>query len=206
MQIILLRHGETRWNREGRCQGSSDIELNELGRRQAGEVAARLSGLRIDAIYSSDLRRARETAETVGAPHHIVVTIDPDLRELDHGEMEGLTFVEVRDRFPGLIEQWRSRPAAVALPDGERLLDVDRRAWSALNRIVENHDDADTVVVVSHSFPLASVLCRISGTPLNDYRTFHFTPCESRRVDYTRAEGWAIREEPVQAQPERRTP
>lgn len=194
MQIFLLRHGETRWNHEGRCQGSSDIELNRTGRRQASEVAAHLGRGRIDAVYSSDLRRARETAEIVGGPHEVTVRIEPDLRELDHGEMEGLTFVEVRERFGGLIEQWRTRPVGVELPGGERLLDVDRRVWSALNRIVEGHDDGDTIVVVSHSFPILSALCRISGTPLDQYRTFHLKPCELSHVSFTRSEGWAIRE------------
>ena len=194
MQIFLLRHGETRWNREGRCQGSSDIELNEAGHRQAGEVAAHLSGRRIDAVYSSDLRRARQTAEIVGEPHDVAVRIEPDLRELDHGEMEGLTFVEVRERFEGLIEQWRSQPVAVVLPGGERLIDVDRRVWSALNRIVESHDDEDTLVVVSHSFPILSALCRISRTPLNQYRTFHLKPCDFSHVSFTRSKGWEIRD------------
>ena len=194
MQIFLLRHGETRWNREGRCQGSSDIELNEVGHRQAGEVAAYLSGRRIDAVYSSDLRRARQTAEIVGEPHDVAVRIEPDLRELDHGEMEGLTFVEVRERFEGLIEQWRSEPVAVMLPGGERLIDVDRRVWSALNRIVESHDDEDTLVVVSHSFPILSALCRISRTPLNQYRTFHLKPCDFSHVSFTRSKGWEIRD------------
>ncbi len=194
MQIFLLRHGETRWNREGRCQGSSDIELNETGQRQASEVAGHLSGRRIDAVYASDLRRARETAEIVGGPHEVAVRIEPDLRELDHGAMEGLTFVDVRARFAELIEQWRTRPEAVELPGGERLVDVDRRVWSALNRIVEGHDEDHTLVVVSHSFPILSALCRISGTPLNQYRTFRLKPCELSHVSFTRSEGWAIRE------------
>ena len=159
MQIFLLRHGETRWNREGRCQGSSDIELNGAGRRQAGEVAAHLSRHRIDAVYSSNLSRARETAEIVGGPHDIGVTVEPDLRELDHGEMEGLTFIEVREKFADLIERWRSEPVAVLLPGGERLIDVDRRVWSALNRIVENHDDGDAIVVGQSQFPPFNPCC-----------------------------------------------
>ena len=194
MQIYLLRHGETRWNRESRCQGSSDIELNAAGQRQAGEVAARLSHRRIDAVYSSDLQRARQTAEIVGGPHHVTVRIEPDLRELDHGQMEGLTFVQVRERFPELIELWRSQPVAVVLPGGERLIDVDQRVWLALNRIVEQHDEGDTIVVVSHSFPILSVLCRISGTSLNRYRMFHLEPCDFSHVRFTQSKGWEIRE------------
>jgi probable phosphoglycerate mutase len=201
MQIFLLRHGETRWNREGRCQGVSDIELNEVGHRQASEVAERLSGRRIDAVYSSHLRRARQTAEKVGNTHDVPVKIEPDLRELDHGEMEGLTFLEVRDRFAELIAQWRSEPVRVVLPGGERLVDVEQRAWSALNRIVESHDEEDSIVVVSHSFPILSMLCRISRTPLNRYRTFHLNPCDFSHVSFTRAGGWEIRE--AVAQPSR---
>lgn len=194
MQIFLLRHGETRWNREGRCQGSSDIELNEVGHRQANEVAAHLGRRRIDAVYSSQLRRARQTAEIVGEPHGVPVRIEPDLRELDHGEMEGLTFVEVKEKFEGWMERWRSQPVGVWLPGGERLLDVDRRAWSALNRIVGNHDDGDVIVVVSHSFPILSVLCRISGTSLDRYRTFHLKPCDFSHVTFTQSKGWEIRQ------------
>ena len=194
MQIFLLRHGETRWNREGRCQGSSDIELNEVGRRQADEVAEHLGRRRIDAVYSSQLRRARQTAEIVGEPHGVAVRTEPDLRELDHGEMEGLTFVEVKEKFDGWIERWRSQPEGLRLPGGERLLDVDRRSWSALNRIVGDHGDGDVIVVVSHSFPILSVLCRISGTPLNQYRTFHLKPCEFSHVAFSRSKGWEIRQ------------
>ncbi len=194
MQIFLLRHGETDWNRQGRCQGSSDIDLNETGHRQAGEVAAHLSRRRIHAVYSSDLRRARQTAEIVGRPHEAPVNIEPDLRELDHGEMEGLTFIEVREKFEGFIERWRSEPAAVRLPGGERLMDVDRRVWSALNRIVENHDGEDAIVVVSHSFPILATLCRISRTPLNQYRTFHLKPCDFSHLCFTPSGGWEIRE------------
>ena len=194
MQIFLLRHGETRWNRESRCQGSSDIELNAAGQRQAGKVAARLSHRRIDAIYSSDLQRARQTAEIVGGPHDVAVRVEPDLRELDHGQMEGLTFVQVRERFPELIELWRSQPVAVVLPGGERLIDVDQRVWLALNRIVEQHDEGDTIVVVSHSFPILSVLCRISGTSLNRYRMFHLEPCDFSHVSFSQSKGWEIRE------------
>ena len=140
------------------------------------------------------MRRARRTAEIIGEPHDIAVRIEPDLRELDHGEMEGLTFVEVRERFADLIELWRARPLAVVLPGGERLVDVERRTWSALNRIVENHDDEDSIVVVSHTFPIVSILCRISRTSLNHYRTFHLNPCDFSRVSFTRAQGWDIRE------------
>src|SRR3954452_24611267 len=89
--LLLVRHGETDWNAEGRLQGHTDRPLNEYGRRQAKELAARLAGGHVDAIYASDLSRARETAEIVGERLGLTVVIDPDLRETNWGTWEGLT-------------------------------------------------------------------------------------------------------------------
>ena len=85
MQIVLVRHGATDWNLEHRCQGSSDRELSAVGVRQAEEIAALLSGENLTAIYASDLKRARRTAEVIGQPHNLPVRIEKSIRELDHG-------------------------------------------------------------------------------------------------------------------------
>lgn len=193
MQVFLLRHGETPFNRDSRCQGVSDLELTELGEQQAGEVAAHLSEESIQAVYSSHLQRAKQTAHIVSRAHSVSVTIDHDLRELDHGELEGLTFVQIRDKYEDFIRRWRSEPADLCLPGGERLTDVDERAWRAVNRIVANHEDDHTIVLVSHNFPILSVLCRITRTPLNEYRTFHLDPCGLSHLSYTRQDGWGIK-------------
>ena len=93
--LLLARHGETDWNRELRIQGSSDIELNELGRQQAQFLAQELTDVDLDAIYSSDLSRARATAAAVAATHGLEVTLDPRLRERSFGSWEGLTREDV---------------------------------------------------------------------------------------------------------------
>ena len=98
--LILARHGETDWNRDGIWQGHGDPPLNELGRRQAAELAERMADVEIEALYSSDLRRAYETAEIVGRAKGVEITADPDLREMDVGSWSGLTTEEIATRFP----------------------------------------------------------------------------------------------------------
>ena len=98
--ILLARHGETDWNREGRWQGWADAPLNETGRAQARELADQLRSTPFDAVYSSDLSRAHETAEIVAAPHGMPVIPDPGLREIDVGSWSGLTRAELKERFP----------------------------------------------------------------------------------------------------------
>lgn len=192
MRILLLRHAETDWNLQGRCQGVTDIELNDTGKQQAREAATHLSAKRIHAIYSSDLKRALQTAEIVAGPHQLRVGLDRDFRELDHGVFEGLTFAEIRSNYPEFLKRWRSEPAELLLPGGERLVDVEKRAWKGMDRIVSRHSADATVVVVSHNFPILSVLCRITGTPLNDYRAFRIEPCALHWIHYDPTDGWRV--------------
>ena len=192
MRILLLRHGETDWNLQGRCQGVTDLDLNERGRQQARDIAAYLSTERITAIYSSDLKRALHTAEFIRRPHDLEVTVDSNFRELNHGAFEGLTFSDIRACFPDFLKKWRSEPADLIIPRGERLVDVEERAWKAMERIVRSHSSDETAVVVSHNFAILAILCRITGTPLNGYRSFHIEPCGLTHIQYDGAEGWRI--------------
>jgi phosphoserine phosphatase len=192
VEIVLVRHGATDWNLQGRCQGSSDRELSEAGVRQAEQIATLLGSVELNAIYSSNLRRARQTAELISRPHDLPVLIDEELRELDHGELEGLTFSEIKTRYAEFLTRWRSEPADIRVPGGERLADVADRAWNGLNEIVQRHADAERILVVSHNFPILGIVCRISGTHLNDYRTFHLDPCGVTRLDRDGARGWTI--------------
>jgi broad specificity phosphatase PhoE len=132
--LLLVRHGETDWNAERRWQGHADVPLNERGRTQAHALAEQLSDAAIDAIYSSDLSRARDTAEIVGAQIGIAVLVDGDLREIDVGPIEGLT-AEEASAFDG----WQGEPKDA---HAERVLE-------ALRRIAERHPD-ERVLVVTH--------------------------------------------------------
>ena len=154
MQVLLVRHGATDWNLQGRCQGATDLDLNEVGIRQAEQIAASLSKEPIHGIYSSNLKRARQTAQLISLHHRLPVLIETDVRELDHGQLEGLTFTEIKEHYSQFIQKWRTEPAEIQVPGGERLVDVARRAWSGLNRIVRRHNAGETVIVVSHNFPI----------------------------------------------------
>lgn len=192
MRLLLVRHGATDWNLQGRCQGATDVELNETGVQQAKELASALSGEPIAAVYSSDLKRARQTAHLISRPHGLEVALEPGLRELDHGKLEGLTFEEIRAAFPDFMRCWRSEPAQAPVPGGERLVDVEKRAWAGLNRIVGRHRPQETLVVVSHNFPILAILCRVTATPLDRYRTFHLDPCGITYLSYHAATGFEV--------------
>ena len=135
--LLLARHGETDWNRKLRIQGSSDIGLNELGRRQAQFLAQELTDVDLDAIYSSDLRRAQATAAAVAATHGLDVRLDPRLRERSFGSWEGLTREDI-STFP-----------AGSRHDGESDDEVRQRVLAAVEEIASNHP-GEQVLIVSH--------------------------------------------------------
>ena len=192
MQIVLVRHGATDWNLQGRCQGSTDRDLSDVGIRQAEHLATLLSNEEIHAIYSSNLRRARQTAELISQPRNLSVMIEDNVRELDHGELEGLTFNEIKSAHAEFLARWRSIPAEIRVPGGERLADVAERAWNGLTRIVRCHQEAESIVVVSHNFPILGIVCRVTRTHLNDYRAFHIDPCSLTRLRYDGNGDWQV--------------
>ncbi len=192
MQIVLVRHGATDWNLEHRCQGATDRDLSEVGLRQAEEIAERLRQETIHAVYSSDLRRARRTAEVISQHHKLPVVVEASIRELDHGHLEGLTFNEIKQSYGDFLTRWRTQPAELQVPGGERLADVVERAWLGLNRIVARHEPAHTIVIVSHNFPIVGIVCRITGTPLNDYRNYHLDPCGMSRLKHNDDGSWQV--------------
>ena len=148
--LLLVRHGETDWNADGRLQGQTDRPLSDFGRRQARQLAEELDGEQFEAIYSSDLARARETAEIVGERLELGVALDPDLREKDWGTWEGLTAVE-RDRVEFVGESTQAHQ--------ERILQV-------LRRISERHPGDGQVLVVTHGGSMRRVQTAAMGMAL----------------------------------------
>jgi probable phosphoglycerate mutase len=170
MRLILVRHGETDSNKASLALGRDDVELNETGRWQAQRLAEALQGQPIAAVYSSPLRRALDTARAIAERHHLTVEVDDGLIEMDIGEMDGLTFQQVRERYPQFLQIWLGgRAAYEPMPGGERLVDVQGRAWSALERICGSWIQ-ETVAVVTHNFVLLTILCRVLGLELADFR------------------------------------
>ena len=116
-RLVLVRHGETSWNSEGRFQGRADIPLSEVGQRQAVALAAALAREEMHAIYSSDLRRAWDTALAIAERHSVPVCREPGLREMDFGSWEGLTYDQIRGIWPNVLAAWQADPLRVAPPD-----------------------------------------------------------------------------------------
>ena len=170
MRLILVRHGETDSNKASLALGRDDVELNGTGRWQAQRVADALQSQPIAAVYSSPLRRAVDTARAIAERHHLAVEVDEGLIEMDIGEMEGLTFQQVRERYPQFLQLWLGgRAAYEPMPGGERLVDVQERTWQALGRICGGWSQ-ETVAVVTHNFVLLAILCRVLGLELADFR------------------------------------
>lgn len=171
MNLILIRHGETDWNRSGRCQGVADIVLNENGKKQARELAHSLKDHKITAVYSSHLKRALETAQNIADHHGLTVKIEPDLHEMNQGDLEGLSFPDIRDRYAEVLKQWRESPETLRLPNGESLVEVQDRAWNVFQKVHDTHI-GETVVAVSHNLTIITLLCKITGVGLKGFRDF----------------------------------
>lgn len=162
---MLIRHGETDWNVEGRYQGQADPPLNERGRAQARRVAKALQGQRLDALYASDLRRAAETAEAIGRATGLAVRYDPRLREIHQGEWQGLLVTEIERRYPELFRRWQVAPLRVTLPGGESITQMQERVLAAVEDIVRQHP-GQRVAIVAHKLPIAVIKCRYQDIPL----------------------------------------
>jgi broad specificity phosphatase PhoE len=166
-RLILVRHGETDWNLEGRWQGQADVPLNATGRRQSREVAEALAGEPVAAIYSSDLQRACVMAEELGRVKDLPVQTDSRLREIHQGEWQGLLVSEIEARYAGQFAQRQRDPLNAAPPGGETVAQVRARVLAAIEDILHRHPE-ETVGVVSHGFALALVLAHYEGRPIEE--------------------------------------
>jgi 2,3-bisphosphoglycerate-dependent phosphoglycerate mutase len=147
-RIVAIRHGETAWNVDARIQGQLDIGLNDTGRWQAGRLAQALSGEGFDAIYASDLARARDTARAIADVAGLDVRTDCGLRERGFGNFEGLTFAEIERRYPDAARRWRLRDAEFGPDGGETLQEFYQRAVGAVTAAAARHRGQHIAVVV----------------------------------------------------------
>jgi probable phosphoglycerate mutase len=167
MRILLARHGETRWNVEGRCQGQGfDIPLSAAGRDQALKLGARLTGLPLGRAVASPLLRARQTAELALGERAPLLTFDDRLMEISHGSWEGRLAEEIRAEDPERQRAWRETPDRVTLPGGESLAAVAGRAWPALEAACRGLGAEEAALLVTHDAVNRVLLCRVLGLPL----------------------------------------
>lgn len=167
-RFIIVRHGETTWNKEGRYQGQQDTPLSERGREQGGRAARALKDIPIHAVYASPLRRSYETAEMCARYHHLPVQQEPRLLEINHGAWEGRLAREVEEQYPELLRQWHTTVTDVRMPGGETLAEVQQRAMAAIYDIAVRHD-GQTVLIAGHDAVNKAVLCRCLDMPLDHF-------------------------------------
>lgn len=166
-QLILVRHGQTDWNITRRYQGQKDIPLNAEGLRQAKALASMLSAEVFDAIYSSDLQRALQTARLLLDDRGIPLVTDIRLREIGFGEWEGEIFHDMLAKYPDRFEISRSDPSIAMAPGGESVEQVAARTSSMADEISRLYPSG-RVLVVTHGMALATLVCRARGVALNE--------------------------------------
>lgn len=162
-RIILVRHGETEWNRVERFRGRADVPLNEKGRRQAQAAGSRVARLwRPDVIYASPLSRAMDTARAIAAHFELDVQAHPGLIDIDYGDWQGLAPDEAAKKWPVEIDHWYNHPEKALIPNGESLDDLRRRARKMLDALVRQHPD-QTIVLIGHTVINRVILLSVMG-------------------------------------------
>jgi alpha-ribazole phosphatase len=164
-RLILIRHGETDWNLEGRWQGQADVPLNTHGRQQAAQLAQSLTDIGITAIVSSDLSRATETAEELARVTGLSIHLDPRLREIHQGEWQGQRISQIQANYSEALRQRQENPAAIAAPGGETAAQVLERILGAIDEILLKYPN-DTVAVISHGYAIALLIAYYRRVPL----------------------------------------
>jgi broad specificity phosphatase PhoE len=162
VEIILARHGETEWNRGEIFRGRADVELNDVGVRQAELLAEYLAAEEIDFIYSSPLKRAVRTAQAVAGLKKLDVSIVQNLNDIDYGEWQGLSRREVKEKYPEIYRDWLDTPEQVRIPGGESLEEVRSRAMPFVEDAVMRCGEG-RIVFVSHRVVNKVLICALLG-------------------------------------------
>ena len=192
VRIIAIRHGETAWNALGRIQGHTDIGLNDNGHAQAQQVAQALSGEALDAIYSSDLQRAWQTAQAIAAVTAAPLHAEPGLRERCFGSFEGSSFAQIAQQQPQAAELWRKRDVQFAPPDGgESLLQLQERIAAAVQRVAAAHIGGH-IALVAHGGVLDMLYRLATRQHLQAPRTWQLPNAAIDRLLWTPESGLTL--------------
>ncbi len=184
--IILARHGETEWNVTEVFRGRIDVELNEAGVKQAELLAEYLSHSKIDAVYSSPLKRALKTAEMIAGYHKLGVEIAPGLIDFNYGDWQGLPHQEVRDKYKELYAEWTENPHQIKMPAGESLSDVRERAIGVVDSVTAKY--TGTIVLVSHRVVNKVLICALLGLDNSHFWNIRLDTCGITTFAYERGQ------------------
>ena len=172
-RLLLVRHGVTDHNDNRRFAGQIDVELNDEGFRQAEKIRDRLAEEKIDAVYSSDLKRAVATAEVIASTHKADIIQQPELREMNYGDIESLTYDEIRERYPEVSNSIFNFTVDLSLPGGENFREFAERSRSFLDTVREYEED-QTVLIVTHGGVLRVLMCDLLGIDYSHFPQFRF--------------------------------
>jgi broad specificity phosphatase PhoE len=191
-ELLLVRHGETAWNAERRWQGHHGTPLSRTGRLQAEALAERVAVAAPGALYASDLPRARETAERIGARTGLAPQLEPRLREVDVGEWRGLAPHEVQAQYPEGYERWLG--GGTGWLEGESYADMAERAYVFVREIVARHAGASApIVCVTHGGVIRALVMRVLGMPAESRQLLATGPTATLTAIDARAEPWRLR-------------
>jgi len=184
MLLYVVRHCKTDYNDQQRSQGKTDLPLNDSGMRQAEALRRRFSNIMLDAIHTSPLKRAMQTAHLIGDEHKLEPKPIEGLMELDQGELEGMDMSDMARNFPDLLKKWIENPADTVLPGGESMRALQNRAWAAIESIVKSHQSDSQVVAVSHNLAICTLICKLLNIDLRDFRRFRLHPAGVTTVEF----------------------
>lgn len=189
--VVLIRHGETKGNREGLFRGQMDFPLNENGLKQARDLARALKNHTLTAIYSSPLARAKTTAEIIAQPHKLKVEIEPCFNNINLWLWQGRPKAEIKEKFPELWQLWITEPERLELPDGETLNEVQNRSFKALERITQKHS-GQTIAIISHRAVLKPLLARALHVAPPYFWKFHLDNGSYSILEFTEERGYIL--------------
>ncbi len=189
MRLLPIRHGESQGNVESRLQGRADFPLSDLGVAQAGGLADRFASSSIDALYSSPLLRAKMTADAVAGAAGLEVVEDDRLQEYDVGEISGMTWPEVKERYPEIARQYREESDFPRFPGSESRDDFSARVQASINEIAARHKEDGKVAVVTHGGPILVYVMESLGTPYSRPPRFRVDNASIHTIEFSERAG-----------------
>lgn len=175
MRLVLVRHGETEGQSSFRYWGSTDLDLDETGKKQAEKLADRLRDEKFDAIYTSELKRSIKTAEAICKKHNVKPVKDKRLNEINFGDIEGLTFEQIQEKHPDLTGIWNDSDDDCSFPNGESFKQFNLRVKEYLEEIISKHDESEDVLIVGHGGPFRLMACHLLGIDTRNWRKFRYS-------------------------------
>ena len=181
-ELFIVRHGETEWNKNRKYQGQKDVKLNETGKKQVRLSAEELAEFDLEAVCSSNLSRARDTAEEIAASHQLQVRQFAGLREIDFGDWEGKSYEEIIEQQKERFHDWLQNPGRTSPPGGEDMQEFQQRVCRAFEQILEF--SADKIAVAAHGGSIRVYMLKVLGMPLENYTRLHFDNGGISRIKY----------------------